>query len=93
MRRGDVILSIEGNRINSVPELQEQVARAFIYYTNEGTFEDSPATVRLLSGVLPLIDRAAENAKFVAETTVELLLQLREGLEALRDELSQAREK
>lgn len=74
-------------------ELQEQVARAFAYYTNEGTFEDAPATVRLLGGVLPLIDRAAENAKFVAETTAELLLQLREGLEALRDELSQAREK
>ena len=73
--------------------LQEQVVVAFGYYTNERTFEDAPATVKLLGRLLPLIDRAAESARFAAETTAELLLQLREGLEALRDELSQAREK
>lgn len=73
--------------------LQEQVAVAFVYYTNEGTFEDAPATVKLLGGLLPLIDRAAENARFAAETTAELLLQLREGIVALRDVLAQARDK
>jgi hypothetical protein len=73
--------------------LQEQVVVAFGYYTNERTFEDAPATVKLLGGLLPLIDRAAESARFAAETTAELLLQLREGIVALRDVLAQARDK
>lgn len=73
--------------------LQEQVVVAFGYYTNERTFEDAPATVKLLGRLLPLIDRAAESARFAAETTAELLLQLREGIVALRDVLAQARDK
>jgi hypothetical protein len=74
-------------------KLQEQMAGAFEHYTNEGTFEDVPQTIRLLSGVLPFIDRAAGSAKFTTETTAELLGQLRGGVVALRDELAQARDR
>lgn len=69
-------------------KLQEQMAGAFGYYTNEGTFDEVRETVRLLNRVLPFIDRAAESAKFVAATTAELLMQLRAGVVVLRDELA-----
>ncbi|YCM43124.1 hypothetical protein V2O64_17590 [Verrucomicrobiaceae bacterium 227] len=74
----------------SLLKLQEEVAEAFGFYTNEGTFEDIPGTIKLLGGVLPFIDRAAASAQYAAETTVELLAQLKVGIVTLRDELAQA---
>jgi hypothetical protein len=68
-------------------KLQEQIGGAFIHLDDAGEFHDIPATIRLLSAVLPLIDRAAESARFIAETTHENLLHLKEGIIALRTEL------
>ena len=51
-------------------------------------FDDVPETVKLLGGVLPFIDRASVSAQIVAAITHDLLLELREGIVALRDELA-----
>lgn len=69
-------------------KLQEQIALAFMHWDGEGAFEDRADTVRLLGRLVPFIDRARESAKFVAETTVEMLEQLRAGVVRLRDELA-----
>lgn len=74
-------------------KLQEQVGGAFGYLNHEGGFDDIPATIKLLNGVLPFIDRAADSANFAVAKTAELLGQFREGIVALRDELVRASEK
>ncbi len=68
-------------------KLQEQIAGAFIHLDHDGEFDDIPATIRLLTAVLPLLDRTAESARYLAETTYENLLNLKEGIIALRKEL------
>lgn len=73
---------------NDLLKLQEQIAGAFAFYNEEGTFDEVSETISLLTGVLPFIDRAVESAKFVAETTAHYLMQLRAGIVALRQELS-----
>jgi hypothetical protein len=72
---------------NNLLKLQEQIGDAFIHLDDEGGFDDIPATIRLLAGVLPLIDRTADSARYLAETTYENLLNLKEGIIALRKEL------
>lgn len=68
-------------------KLQEQIGGAFIHLDDEGEFDDIPATVRLLTAVLPLLDRTAESARYLAETTYENLLSLKEGIITLRKDL------
>jgi hypothetical protein len=72
-------------------KLQEQIAGAFCHLNYEGGFGEIPETVRLLGGVLPFIDRASASAQFVAMTTHVCLLQLREGIEVLRDKLARTK--
>jgi len=73
---------------SDLTKLQEQMAGAFEYYTDDDEFEDVPRTVTLLSGVLPFIDRACASSQFVADTTYTLLFSLRGGIVKLRDELA-----
>lgn len=68
-------------------KLQEQIAGAFIYLNDEGEFDDIPATIRLLTAVLPLIERTAESARYLAASTYENLLNLKDGISLLRKEL------
>jgi hypothetical protein len=68
-------------------KLQEQMSLAFMHWDGEGGFDDEEETVRLLRTLLPFIDRARNQAKFVAETTVEMLEQLRIGVVRLRNDL------
>jgi len=69
-------------------KLQEQIAGTFVHLDHHGNFENIPATMSLLATVVPFIDRAAISAKGIAETSAENLLQLREGIIRLRDELA-----
>lgn len=69
-------------------KLQEQVSLAFMHWDGEDGFDDEADTVRLLGTLLPFIDRASESAKFIAETTREMLEQLRRGVVRLRKELA-----
>lgn len=68
-------------------KLQEQIGGAFIHLDYEGGFDDVPATTRLLTAVLPLLDRTVESARYLAETTHEELLNLKERIIKLRKEL------
>ncbi len=68
-------------------KLQEQIGGAFIHLDYEGGFDDVPATIRLLNAVLPLLDRTAESARYLAESTYENLLNLKERIIVLRKEL------
>lgn len=68
-------------------KLQEQMNYTFVHFSHEGEFNDIPETIKLFGTLIPFIDRAAESAKFVAETTAEHLLQLRQGIINLRSEL------
>lgn len=72
-------------------KLQEQINGTFIHLDHDGNFENIPKTISLLKTVLPFIDRAATSAKFLAETTAEHLLHLREGIVSLREELTRSR--
>jgi len=74
---------------NNLLKLQEQISGAFIYWNHEGEFDEIRQTVPLLTALLPFIDRAADSAKFIAETSAENLLHLRKGITALRDQLKQ----
>lgn len=69
-------------------KLQEQVAGAFLHLDHDGEFEDVRATIALLTAVLPFIDRASASARDLVESTAGYLLQLREGVVTLRDELA-----
>jgi len=69
-------------------KLQEQVAESFVYLNYEGGFDEVPETVKLLGAVLPFIDRATVSAQFVATITHTHLLELREGIGALREALA-----
>ena len=71
-------------------ELQEKIGEAFIHLDYDGDFTDIPETISLLKGVIPFIDRANESAKFITESLSESLLDLREGILRLRDELSES---
>ena len=71
-------------------KFQEQVAHALMHWDGEGGFDDEAHTVTLLGSLLPFIDRARESAKFIAETTVEMLEHLRRGVVRLRKELRQS---
>ncbi|MEP2777650.1 MAG: hypothetical protein ABJQ29_09070 [Luteolibacter sp.] len=73
-------------------KLQEQIALTFTYLDHDGNFTDIPATIRLLHAVIPFIDRAVSSAKYVAETTAELLLELREGIIALSNQLAASKQ-
>lgn len=67
LRRGDVILSIEGNRINSVPELQEQVARArpgqklSIKYVHDGVNKQTLVTLQEIKNLAAAVDPRANS--------------------------------
>ncbi len=66
LRRGDVILSIEGNLTRSVPELQEQVARArpgqtlAIKYSRDGTTRQTRVTLQQIKTVALTLDPRAD---------------------------------
>lgn len=68
-------------------KLQEQMNGTFIHVNHDGDFDEIPETVSLLNTLIPFIDRAAESAKFIVETTAENLLHL-QGIINLRDELA-----
>ena len=72
---------------NDLLKLQEQISGAFVHLEQDGQFADIRATVSLLSGTIPFIDRTIRSAQFVAETTAENLHKLREGVITLREEL------
>lgn len=71
-------------------KLQEQIAGAFIHLNHDGEFDDIPDTVSLLTAVIPFIDRATKSAKYTRETSAESLLDLRESVIRLRDELAKS---
>ena len=71
-------------------KLQEQIDGAFILLNFDGKFDDIPETISLLSGVIPFIDRAIRNAKFIAGETYESLTDLREGILRLREDLARS---
>lgn len=66
LRRGDVILSIDGNRIHSVPALQEQVARArpgeklTIKYIHDGVTKQTEVVLQQIKAIVASIDPRAE---------------------------------
>ncbi|MCF8237207.1 MAG: trypsin-like peptidase domain-containing protein [Saprospiraceae bacterium] len=66
LRRGDVILTIEGSRIQSVPELQEQVARArpgqtlAIQYSRNGNTRQTKVVLQQIKTVALTLDPRAD---------------------------------
>jgi hypothetical protein len=79
--------SDEKQELHNILKLQEQIAGAFSHHNHDGEFDDIPATIRLLTALLPLIDRTAQTAKFIAETTEQNLLHLKQGIISLRRDL------
>lgn len=69
-------------------KLQEQMATAFSHHAGDGTFDDERETAKLLTGVLPFLDRALATATKTTPSTATHLLGLRESIVELRDELS-----
>jgi len=69
-------------------KLQEQIAGAFVHHNDDGQFDDIPATLGLLTALVPFIDRATASAQYLASSTHDHLLDLKNGIIALCNELS-----